>query len=112
MLLDSIEGTTINSWLWTQSLSTMTNAQANGVLTLNNNSTTTNGTYAIITTNRQFQIFDEAPMICSFKANIKQTTNAVQELGFGAPTTTTAIINNGAFFRINSSGTVYGVTSF
>ena len=112
LAMDSIEGTTINTWLWTQSTTTMTIAQTTGVLTLNSGAITTTTTDAILTTNRQFQIFDESPLVCSFKACVTQTTNAVQELGFGAPSGTTATINNGAFFRINSSGNILGVTSF
>lgn len=112
LALDSFEVSTINSWLWTISNATMTVVQSTGILTLNNNATTTTTTYAIITTNTQFQPLDDTALICSFKANVKQTTNAVQELGFGAPTTTTAIINNGAFFRINNNGQILGVTSY
>ena len=108
---DFIEGSTINSWLWTQSTTTMTISQTSGLLTLNANSTTTTTTDAIITSNRQFPIVNQAPVACSFKALVTQTTNAVNEIGFGAPTGTTAIISNGAFFRVNASGTVNLVLS-
>jgi hypothetical protein len=109
---DSVEGSTINSWLWAQSVATMTIAQTSGLLTLNNGAITTTTTSAIITSNRQFFLLSQAPTSCSFRALVVQTTNAVQELGFGAPTGVTAIINNGAFFRVSSSGQVRGVTSF
>jgi len=114
LALDSIEGTfSINTWLWSQSVTTMTIAQSSGVLTLNNNATTATSSYAILVTIKQFQILDESPVICSFKANVKQTTNAVQELGFGSPPiSTAATVNNGAFFRINSSGNILAVTSY
>lgn len=112
LALDVIEGTNINSWLWTQSTTTMTIAQTTGVLTLNSGAITTTTTSAIITSNKQLPIINQAETTLSFKASISQTTNAVQELGFGAPVGTTAIINNGAFFRISSSSTIHVVTSF
>jgi hypothetical protein len=112
MAYDPIEGTTVNSWLWTTSTATMTVAQTTGLLTLNNNSTTTTTTDAIITSNVQFTILNETPIECSFRALATQTTNSTIELGFGAPTGTTATINNGAFFRIQNSGQIKCVTSF
>ena len=112
MAYDPIEGTTVNSWLWASSTATMTIAQTTGLLILNNNSTTTTTTDAIITSNIQFSILNETPIECSFRALATQTTNSTIELGFGAPTGTTAIINNGAFFRIQNSGQIKCVTSF
>ncbi len=111
LALDVVEGSTVNSWLWAQSTSTMTITQATGIMTLNAGASTTASTYAIITSNKQFQFINQAPLGCSFKALVTQTTNAFNELGFGAPTTTTAIINNGAFFRIDTSGSIFAVTS-
>lgn len=109
---DPIEGSTINTWLWTQSTTTMTIAQSTGLLTLNNGAITTTTTDAIITTNKQFPIISQAAIACSYRALISQTTNSTQEIGFGAPVGTTAIINNGAFFRIQNSGQVKVVTSY
>jgi hypothetical protein len=112
MAVDPIEGSTVNSWLWAQSTATMTIAQTTGLLVLNNSNTTTTTTYAILTSNRQFPITNQASIAMSYRALVTQTTNAVQEIGFGAPTTTTAIINNGAFFRIKTSGQIFLVTSY
>jgi hypothetical protein len=112
LAVDSVEGSTINSWLWAQSTTTMTIAQTTGVLTLNNSATTTTATFAIITSTRQFPLLSQAPVACSFRASVTQTTNATQELGFGAPTGATATVNNGAFFRINTSGQIRVVTSY
>jgi len=109
---DSIEGTTVNSWLWAQSTTTMTIAQTTGVLTINNSGTLTTTTDAIITTNRQFPLYNHGVLNFAMRANIIYgSTNAIIELGIGAPSGTTAIINNGAFFRINGSS-VSIVTSF
>jgi hypothetical protein len=112
LALDMVEQSTINTWLWTTSNTTMTTVQASGILTLNNNSTTTTTTDAIITSTTQFAIYSESPIECAFRALATQTTNSTIELGFGAPSGTTAIINNGAFFRIQNSGQVKCVTSY
>jgi hypothetical protein len=108
---DPVEGSNINTWVWTQSTGTMTIGQSGGLLTLNSGAITTTTTYAIITSNSQFALFNQAPTGCSFKALVTQGTNSVSELGFGAPSGTTAVVSNGAFFRFNSSGTIFAVTS-
>lgn len=110
--LDVIEGATINSWLWNATATTMTQTQATGVLTQNAGAITTTATTALLTSNKQFPWIGQSPLGASFKALITQTTNAFNELGFGAPSGVTAIINNGAFFRVTSSGQVFAVTSF
>ena len=108
---DFVEGSTINTWAWTQSATTMTIAQASGVLTLNNSGTLTTTTDAIVTSIRQFPIRKHAPLSCDIVANISQTTNAVNELGFGIVVGTTATVANGAFFRITGSGSVSTILS-
>ena len=109
---DPVEGSVINTVNWTTGSVTMGISQATGLLTLNSAATTVTTTYALLTSNRQFPIVNQSPVAMSVRAKVSQTTNAVQEIGFGAPTTTTAIINNGAFFRIKNSGAIFLVTSF
>lgn len=101
---DPIEGAAINPLLWTSSTATMTIAQSAGLLTLNANATTTTTTDAIITSIKQFPIGrNQAPLSCTWKQNVSQTTNAVQEFGFGAPAGTTALVGNaGAFVRVSA----------
>jgi hypothetical protein len=89
----------------------MTIVQSNGLLILNANSVVASGAYCILASNKQFPMINQSPIGCSFKSLVTQTTNAINELGFGSATTTTAIISNGAFFRIKSSGNIYAVTS-
>lgn len=109
---DAVEGSTVNSWLWTQSTTTMTISQATGALTLNNSGTLTTTTDAIITTNRQFPLFDHGVLKFQMRANVVTgPTNAFIELGIGAPSGTTATINNGAFFRLNGTS-LRTVTSY
>ncbi len=109
---DSIEGTNVNTWLWTQSTATMTIAQTAGVLTLNNNGTLTTTTDAIITSNRQFPIYHHGMLKFAMRVKaVPGPTNAFIEFGIGAPAGTTAVINNGAFFRLNGTA-LSTVTSF
>jgi hypothetical protein len=111
---DAFEGSTINGF-WTQSLTTMTAAQATGVLTLNNSSITTASTDAIITSQRQFPKYPRNPIFCRFRANITAnvaSNHTLVELGFGAPTGVTAVIPTGAFFRWTAAGNLVAVTSY
>jgi hypothetical protein len=112
LAMDKIQGTTINTYLWTQSSLTMTNAQANGVLILNSSAITTINTYSILSSNKVFSFFNEAITTCNFRANVNTVTNGTIELGFGLPTITPGIINTGAFFRINGANQVSVVNSF
>jgi hypothetical protein len=111
---DAFEGANLNAG-WTQSLATMTAVQLTSVLTLNNSNITTLNTDAIITSARQFQKYPKQPLWARFRANI--TANAAAnhtlvELGFGAPTTTTAIVSNGCFFRWAADGSLKAVISY
>lgn len=110
---DAFETSTINT-LWTQSLTTMTAVQATGVLTLNNAAITTLNTDAIITSVRQYPKYPRQPLYCRFRAKLTTLVpvHATAEMGFGAPTGSTAIVTNGAFFRFKSNGTLVGVVSY
>jgi len=111
---DAFEGANINAF-WTQSLATMTAVQVTGVLTLNNGGITTLNTDAIITSQRQFPKYARQPLYCRFRALLSANPAAnhtIAELGFGAPTTTTAIVQNGAFFRWRADGTLAAVLSY
>jgi len=111
---DAFEGSTINAF-WTQSLSTMTAAQATGVLTLNSASATTANTNAIITSQRQFPKYPRQPLYTRFRANISANVagnHTLAEMGFGAPSGVTAIISNGAFFRWRADGSLAAVISY
>src|SRR5579884_354489 len=111
---DAFEGSTVNAF-WTQSTSTLTIAQATGVLTLNNAAATTLNTYAIITSQRQYPKYPRQPLFCRFRGNITAAPAANHtfvEMGIGAPATNTAVINNGAFWRMKSDGTLNVVISY
>lgn len=111
---DAFESATINAF-WTQSLTTMTAVQTTGVLTLNNSAITTLNTDAIITSLRQFPKYPRQPLYSRFRANITANVAAnhtLVELGFGAPSGVTAIVNNGAFFRWTAAGNLVAVVSY
>jgi len=105
---DAFEGSNINTG-WTQSTTTFTIAQANGVLTLNNSGQTTANAVAIITSVRQFPKYPRQPLYARFRAQLTAngTSHAMlAEMGFGAPSGVTALINNGAWFRWRADGTL------
>jgi hypothetical protein len=108
---DPVEGSTLNTALWTTSTSTMTITQTSGTITLNAGASVTSGAYAILTSQRQIPLVHVGPMVVEFRANIVQKVNEVYELGYGAPTTTATPVANGTFFRINAAGTLQFVFS-
>lgn len=107
---DRVEGATINTQIWTASLATFTQAQTatTGIL-FNSGAVTTASSSAILTSQRQFFKTLGAPLRARFRSRVVPATNAVSELGFGAPATNTAQITNGACWRYTSGGTVVPV---
>ena len=107
MLYDSSEGAAVNTNTWVQTTATMTitQAAATGVL-LNAGSTLTTTTGAMHVSHRQFPRFMGAPLI--YRARVRATAhfaNNVHELGFGAPSSSTAATaTNGAHWRKDTSG--------
>jgi len=111
LFFDNIDGTSVNTNLWTQSQSGMTQSQTGGNLTLNAASSLTSGNYSILSSNKQMYIIVEYPLYCQFRAKLVPQTNAVLELGFGNAATT-ATPSDGCFFRVDTSGNVKGVINF
>ena len=113
LLHDDIEGATVNTWLWTQSLSTMTMTQvANTGINFNAGASIAANTYAILTSQKQFSKMQAAPIRCRFRLKATPAVNSVVEIGFCAPTTNAAQIVTGAYFRLTTSGTIVPVLSF
>lgn len=73
---------------------------------------TTASAYSIATSLRQFQKLQKSPLFYRQRVRAVIYANTIAEWGFGAPATTTAIINTGAFWRIGSSGAVTPVISY
>lgn len=113
LLHDDVEGTTLNTWLWTTSLGTMTVTQVAGSgIKFNAGNSVASGVYAILTSQKQFSKMQAAPIRARFRVMFVPTTNTIAEMGFCAPVTTTGQIATGAFFRATVSGTIVPVLAF
>ncbi len=106
---DPIEASAFNSMLWAQSLTGMTVTVANCNVLMNAASSVTLGNFALSTSIRQFPTLPRSSLIFRTRARVVHFTNAVVEFGFGAPAGATATINNGAFFRRKTDGTLVGI---
>lgn len=108
---DTFEGSSVNAVNWVQSQSGMTQAVANGALTLNSGSSTTNNNYSILSSAKQIRSTVEMGLYFQKRARIVTEANTVCELGWGA-VATTAAPTNGCFFRVPSSGVLQVVINF
>lgn len=112
MFVDLVDGAAVNTQLWTQSLGTMTVTQVMRLVTMNAGNSVASGVHAIHTSLRQF--VKPLGSILRLTARVRlewKAANAVEEAGFGNPTTTTAAVPNGAFLRVIGSE-VFAVRSF
>lgn len=113
-LYDAFEGVTRNLNLWVETVATMTSAQALATgLTLNSGNSVTNAQGILESSNRQFPLISRTALV--FRTHLKFTgaTNCVEEWGFSDQTSaTTALHNNGAFFRRDSAGSLQPVLAF
>ncbi len=111
LFVDPFEGAAVNTFFWAQSASGMVQAVSSSAVQLNSTSVLTNGSYSILTTNRNFFFNGEFPLYAQFKARVVPQTNAVIELGFGF-VATTAAPTNGVFLRIDATGAMQAVINF
>jgi len=113
-LYDAFEGTTRNQNVWVETATTMVSAQTTAVgLTLNNASTLTTTTGILESSHRAIPLIPRAGLV--FRAHLRAlgATNCVEEWGFSNQTSaTTALHNNGAFFRRDSAGSLQPVLAF
>lgn len=113
MFFDVAEGAAVNTQLWTQTLtSSQTMTQANSIITFNASALTTSGSGSLIRTTRQFVKPPRVALLFRTRAKMVHYQNAVMELGFGDAVAVTAIVNNGAFFRRRTDGSLVGVVSY
>jgi hypothetical protein len=113
LLHDDIEGATINTQLWTSVVGTFTTAQvATTGINLNSGNGLAAGSYSILTSQKQFGKMQSAPIRARIRARIVPQTNAIIEMGFCAPVTTTAQIATGAFFRLTATGSLTPVIAY
>lgn len=112
LFYDSVEGASVNTNLWVQSQTGMTQTQGTGILTLNAGSSTTSGNFSILTSNKQFRQFSEFPNYVQFRARLVQPgANSVQEIGFLNPSGVAAP-TDGVFLRVDATGALKGVINF
>jgi hypothetical protein len=102
---DQIEGSALNTNLWTGANTTMTIAQAGGLITLNNGAITTTTTNASISSVKNLPRFGYFPLIArmAVKMTNPTATNQTMEFGFGVISGATAP-TDGAYFRQDSTG--------
>lgn len=114
LLADAFEGTVRNLNQWVETATTQASAQAVATgLTLNSAATTTTTTGIIESSHRQFPLMARAGLVFRAHCRIVGLTNCVEELGFSDQTSaTTALNNNGAFFRRDSAGSLQPVLAF
>lgn len=111
LLSDTFEGAAVNTVIWTQSNTGMTQTVATGGVTLNAGSSTTSGNFSILSSVKSIRSFAELGLYFQDRARLITQTNAVLELGWGAVSGTSAP-TNGVFFRVPSSGVLQGVINF
>lgn len=111
IFFDQVDGTSVNTNLYSQAVSGMTIAQASGFWTLNAGGAVTANSYAIMQSIKVFPLFGTLPIIVSINAKITNLpeAGATCELGIGAATSTSAP-TDGAFFRW-TSGSFYCVVN-
>lgn len=112
-LRDPVEGTTLNSEVWTAGVTGFGIAQsATTGIALNSAATFAASSIAILQSNKQLPLLDQTPLRVRIRARVVPQTNALFELGFGLPAGGTAQINNGCYWRWTAAGTLVPVLSY
>jgi len=113
-MFDPIDGTAINTNIWTTANVTMTTVQnTSSFIVLNAAASTAISASAQITSIKQMQLINTfVPTVrILFKTPNVPQANATMEMGFGTAAGTTAP-TDGCYFRWSSDGTFYGVSTF
>ena len=109
---DSFHGTTILPNKWAITNTTMLATTAPTGMIFNSGAITTINTGYLITTHKNFQIMQKAPIQAKYRKRIIHYNNAVAEFGFGAPATFNGAVPTGAYFQVTSSGALQPVLTF
>lgn len=112
-MYEQVDGSALNTNIWTTSVTTMTVAQASGFITLNAAASTAANGYAILQSIRSFPLYGPQPLTASFnvKVTTQPQTNAVMELGIGTVSATSAP-TDGCFFRWTATGELRAVINY
>lgn len=110
LFTEQVDGSTLNTNIWTNSTLTQTVTQASGFINLNPALSVVINTYAILQSIKALPLYGHLPLsvLIRGKVNITPIANATIELGLGVATTTTAP-TDGAFFRWAPDGTFRAV---
>jgi len=113
VLYEQVDGSTVNTNLWTQSTSGMTIAQSGGFIALNAGVATTAGAYAILSSVKQIPMYGHLPLKVTLNiacAGLPQA-NSTMEAGIGVAAGTAAP-TDGCFFRWAPTGEFRAVVSY
>lgn len=104
ILFEQVDGSNLNTNIWTTSTDTMTITQSGGFITLNANSTTTASKYAILNSVKYIPMYAHLPLRIAYnmKVPIQPQSNLTLEIGIGLASGISAP-TDGAFFRWNAS---------
>ena len=115
LLYDTCEGSTLNYQIWAPALTTWTvPTQANPAgINVGAGATAAANCAAILLSARQFVKVQQGALRCRFRKRVvTPLSNTVVDFGFGTPSTNTAIVPTGAYWRFNAAGTVTPVLSY
>lgn len=110
LFTEQVDGSALNTNMWTNSTLTQTVTQGSGFITLNAALSVVINTYAILQSIKALPLYGHLPLsvLIRGKVNITPIANATIELGLGVATTTSAP-TDGAFFRWAPDGTFKAV---
>lgn len=110
---DDIEGATINTQLWTPTLTTFTQAQtATTGIDFNSGNGLAAGSNSMLASQKQFSKVQLSPLRVRFRQRVIPQTNSLTEFGFGLPSGVTAQIPTGSFWRYTSAGSMVPVMAY
>lgn len=112
LLLSQYHTTVKDAGMWIESGSVMSAGQTVAAgLTLNSTSSVAANANIVWTSHRQFLIPERGALIFRTRLRNIRFNNSIAEWGIGAPVGNTAVVNDGAFFRKDTAGSLQGVIS-
>lgn len=104
IIWDQVDGSSLNTNVWSSTGSAMTIGQVNGFITLNSGAATTANAFAILNSVKVIPLYAQLPLRCTFnlKVPVQPQANLTMEIGVGS-VVGNAAPTDGAFFRWNAS---------
>lgn len=112
ILVEQVDGSALNTNIWTTSTDTMTVTQGSGFITLNASGLTTASKYAILNSIKNIPLYGDLPLVVTFNAKltVMPPANSLIEFGIGS-VATNAAPTDGCFFRYTSAGQFLAICS-